>query len=102
MVRALLRNVELLTNPKVKPLQRFYKGVLLVEIHKELNRHDKFTKSEIDHLLKHLSDLNKSTMVMNLEEIKTLCEWSLMHCRIWGVNVDYPQDEIDKQIELNF
>ena len=41
-------------------------------------------------------------MVMNLEEIKTLCEWSLMHCRIWGVNVDYPQDEIDKQIELNF
>ena len=91
-----------MTPDNVKPLQKFYKGILLVEIHKHLNKYDKFTKSEIDHLLKHLSDLNKSTMVMNLEEIKTLCEWSLMHCRIWGVNVDYPQDEIDKQIELNF
>tara|TARA_R110002012_G_scaffold276194_1_gene463086 strand:- start:67 stop:369 length:303 start_codon:yes stop_codon:yes gene_type:complete len=91
-----------LTPDNVKPLQRFYKGVLLIAIHKELNRHNKFTKSEIDHLLKHLSDLNKSTMVMNLEEIKSLVEWSLVHCSIWGVNVDYPEDEIDLELDLNF
>ena len=39
---------------------------------------------------------------MNLEEIKSLVEWSLVHCSIWGVDVDYPQDDIDLQIDLNF
>jgi hypothetical protein len=38
---------------------------------------------------------------MTLEELKGLVEWSLYFANTVGLKIDYPQDKIDKMIELN-
>lgn len=89
-----------MTKIEVKPLQRYYKGVILVKAYEELNKTGDYTKKELDDLFKYLCGVELSTTKMDLEQIKTLCEWSLFHCQMWNINVDYPQDELDKLISI--
>ena len=85
-----------MTPDNVKPLQRFYKGVLLVEIHKELNRHDKFTKKEIENVLKEAANVwELSTTKFTYDQIYGLVDVAKESALNWGLDFDDPRLDLD-------
>lgn len=82
-------------------LIKFYKGIVLNQIHNHVNKEShSFTKKELDIFIKDYADVKGSTTKMSLEELKTLVEWSLYFGNTIGCKVDYPIDSLDKQINL--
>lgn len=62
-----------------RKLIKFYKGYVIVEIHKKVNKQDKFTLNEIDKLLKHISQVEKSCTDMDYYELNELIIWSFIY-----------------------
>jgi hypothetical protein len=83
-------------------LIKFYKGIVLNKLHSHVNKETvTFTIGELDIFLKDYADVKGSSTKMTLEELKGLVEWSLYFANTVGLKIDYPQDKIDKMIELN-
>lgn len=79
-------------------LIKFYKGVVLNKIHTHVG--NEFTIEELDVFLKDYADVEGSTTKMSLEDLKTLVEWSLYFANSIGLDLDYPADKLDEQINL--
>jgi len=83
-------------------LIKFYKGVCLEQIHKKLVSDGNIVSTEeVDELLKHHADVEKSCVKMSTEELQTLIEWSFVFARQINLQLDYPEDELDKKINLD-
>lgn len=82
-------------------LIKFYKGIVLQKLHTHIVKSKTIMSiQELDFFLKHYAEIEKSTTEMTKEELKTLVEWSLYFANSIGCKVDYPIDELDKQINL--
>jgi hypothetical protein len=76
-----------------KKLIIFYKGIVLRNIHNELNKYDNFSICEIDNLLKHISQIDKSCTDMNYEEISELIIWSFIFGDKIGIYINFKDNE---------
>lgn len=85
-----------------KKLIRFYKGIVLQQIHSKLTK-DGTTISieQTDSLLKDFADIDLSTIKMANEQLQELIVWSFQFADQIGLTLDYPPDELDGMIDLN-
>ena len=86
-----------------KKLIRFFKGVLLPEIHSHIIKSTYISVEELDIFLKDYSNFTGSCADKdNSENMKELVELSIYFGQKIGCDVDYPQDKLDNDINLNF
>jgi hypothetical protein len=84
-----------------KALIKFYKGVVLVKILDHLNEEGEImTKEQLDSYLKDFVKPDKSCIEMSNEELKNVIEVGLVFAKDLGIELDYPQDELDKLINI--
>lgn len=84
-----------------KALIKFYKGVVLVKILDHL--HDEgheVTKEWLDTYLKSFVKIDTSCVQMSMEELQEVIEVGLVFAKELGVDLDYPQDDLDKLINI--
>ena len=83
-------------------LIKFYKGVILVKVHEKLVADGNYLSiDEVDDLLKEFVDNHKSCSNMDKWELLELCSWSLAFANNIGLDLDWPEDELDKKINLD-
>jgi hypothetical protein len=84
-----------------KALIKFYKGVVLVKILDHLNE-DGYgvTKEWLDTYLKSFVKIDTSCIEMSMEELQEVIEVGLVFAKDLGIDLDYPQDELDKLINI--
>lgn len=87
-----------MSSPK---LIKFYKGIILPKIHDHVSISTEMSIDDLDLFLKDYADLEGSTTKMSLEDLKSLVEWALYFANTIECKVDYPQDDLDKQINFN-
>ncbi len=80
-------------------LIKFYKGYVLREIYNVL-KEDGWTKKEVDERLKNNARINKSCKDMTKDELGELIRWSFMFGDTLGLNLDFPEDDLDNYINL--
>lgn len=68
---------------------KFYKGYLVEQIHKELIKTNAYTKKEVDNILKHHAQIEKSCCEMDYYEINELIVWSFQFGDKIGLNLDF-------------
>lgn len=68
---------------------KFYKGYLLEQIHKELIKHDAYSKKEVDQVLKRFAGIEKSCCEMDYYEINELIVWAMQFGDAIGINLDF-------------
>ena len=83
---------------------RFYKGIILVKSWEWFRSHGfNCPKIWID---KHFKYLTFGTLVsckeMTAEQLQELVAIALVECAAFGLEIDYPKDELDNKIQLNF
>jgi hypothetical protein len=84
-----------------KKLIKYYKGVLLVKILDHL--HDEgheVTKEWLDTYLKSFVKIDTSCIEMSMQELQEVIEVGLVFAKELGLNLDYPQDELDELINI--
>ena len=84
-----------------KSLIKFYKGVVLVKILDHL--HDEgheVTKEWLDTYLKSFVKIDTSCVQMSMEELQNVIEVGLVFAKELEIDLDYPQDELDKLINI--
>ena len=85
-----------------KKLIKFYKGVVLTQIHSKLTKDGTLLSIEqTDSLLKDFADVDLSTIKMTNEQLQELIVWSFQFADQIGLTLDYPSDELDGMIDLN-
>jgi hypothetical protein len=82
-----------------KALIKFYKGVVVNQIHRHLK--GKMTKAEIDEDIKINAGYFGSCKDGSIEELQNLIIMGFMYGDAVGIFIDYPEDELDKLINLN-
>lgn len=91
-------------------LIKFYKGVVLQEIYKSLKASGNYrTIPDLDKEIKINADFpHKSCKDASLEDMQNLILWAFVYVDLLetmyeiSINVDYPEDELDSKIDLNF
>jgi hypothetical protein len=84
-----------------KKLIKYYKGVLLVKILDHLNEDGELmTKEKLDTYLKSFVVIDTSCIEMSMQELQEVIEVGLVFAKEIGVNLDYPQDELDELINI--
>ena len=83
---------------------KFFKGVLLVNLHDELNKtHTRYSLEELENLLKYMSDIDLNTSVKDItkdqmQDLKESAQFLAVQCRIKITRDDY----LDDLTNLNF
>jgi len=84
-----------------KKLITFYKAWILEPIVKKVNLDGaEVSKEQMDTYLKSLVDLDKSCIEMSQEELQLVIEQGIIYGNELGLNLDYPSDELDKDIKF--
>lgn len=84
-----------------KALIKFYKGVVLVKILDHLHEEGhEVTKEWLDTYLKSFVKIDTSCVEMSMEELQEVVERGLNMAEELGIDLDYPQDELDKLINI--
>ena len=58
------------------------------------------TKEQVDSLLKNRINLDKSKVQMSTAELQELIEWSIVFGYEIGIELGYPDDELDGMLDL--
>lgn len=81
----------------------FYKAKVVEVIYKHLKGTDQeLTKAEIDQEIKENAGFIGSTKDATTEEMSNLIAWAFVYSDQYGLNLDYPPDELDDQINFNW
>ena len=84
-----------------KKLIKYYKGVILVKILDHLNEDGELmTKEQLDTYLKSFVVIDTSCIEMSMQELQEVIEVGLVFAKELGLNLDYPQDELDELINI--
>jgi len=84
-----------------KRLITFYKAFILEPIVDKVQKDGaEVTKEQMDTYLKSLVDLDKSCIEMSQEELQLVIEQGIILGAEYGLNLDYPQDELDIDIKF--
>jgi len=84
-----------------KKLIKYYKGVLLVKILDHLNEDGELmTKEQLDTYLKSFVKIDTSCIEMSMQELQEVIEVGLVFAKELGLDIDYPQDELDELINI--
>jgi uncharacterized membrane protein YheB (UPF0754 family) len=84
-----------------KKLITFYKAWILEPIVNKVNLDGvDVSKEQMDTYLKSLVDLDKSCIEMSTEELQLVIEQGIILGKEYGLNLDYPQDELDVDISF--
>ncbi len=84
-------------------LIKFYKGIIVAQVQKKMVQDGALVSAEeVDTLLKKYADYDfTSTKEMTMEQLQELVEWSFQFAKTIGLEIDYPPDELDNEIDLN-
>lgn len=87
-----------------KRLIIFYKSKVVEPIQMKLIKDGALVSmEEVDTLLKSYADYDfTSTKEMTTEQLAELIEWSFQFAKTIGLELDYPKDDLDNDINLNF
>ena len=98
----------------VEPIKRKLSLMLLEDIDELMQTDDMFhlwcynnsvihdwTNEKVDSLLKYKFHLQLSKIEMTNEELQELIVWSFQFADSIGLELNYPEDELDKLINLN-
>jgi hypothetical protein len=78
-----------------KKLVKYYKGVCLETIHKELVKNHAYSIAEVDELLKYKAGINKSCNDMTSDELNELIVTCFTFADKIGVELNYPNNECE-------
>ena len=82
-------------------LIRFYKGIVVDQIYKHLNRDNLvMTFEQVDSFLKSHAKIDMSSIQMSNEELHHVILKSFEIADAIGLELDYPQDEKDKLLDF--
>lgn len=76
-----------------KKLVKYYKGVCLETIHKELVKNHAYSIIEVDQLLKHLAGIEKSCNDMESDELNELIVTCFTFADKIGIDLNFPNNE---------
>lgn len=76
-----------------KSLIKFYKGIVLKEIHKAISKDMDVSIEDIDFWIKKNNDTNLSTTEMENIDLINICRWCFILGDELGLNLNFPDSE---------